>query len=194
MKKLCVMAALAALLAGCAGPNPYRAPVEDRGSPAPAVTPPGSVVPVEEDTGVQVTPVGGVPVIRAQRETLESQTSLPDVEDSIQSVQPQSPAVVALLESARSDTGSGDLRTAQNRLERALRIAPRDPEIYIQLADVQRRQGQFLQAEQVALKGISIASGQKEYLRRLWTLVAEIRSEGGNSTGAAEARRKAAAY
>lgn len=193
MKKLGLMAALTALLAGCAGPNPYRAPVEDRGSPTPAATPPGSVVPVEEGTGVQVTPVGSAPVIRAQRETSESRAAQP-VEEAIQPVQPQSPAVVALLESARSDAGSGDLRTAQNRLERALRIAPRDPEVYIQLADVQRRQGQFLQAEQVALKGISIASGQKEYLRRLWTLVAEIRSEGGNSAGAAEARRKAAAY
>jgi len=197
MKRLGVIAALAALMAGCAGPNPYRAPVEDRGSQAPVAAPPGSVIPVEEDSGVQVTPVGTTPVIRAQRETLEnleSQTAQPDVEAGIQSVQPQSPAVVALLESARSDTGSGDLRTAQNRLERALRIAPRDPEVYIQLADVQRRQGQFLQAEQVALKGISIASGQKDYLRRLWTLVAEIRAEGGNSAGAAEARQKAAAY
>jgi hypothetical protein len=44
------------------------------------------------------------------------------------------------------------------------------------------------------LKGISIASGQDSALRRLWTLVAEIRNEGGNSAGAAEARQRAAAY
>lgn len=193
MKKFCLMAALAALLAGCAGPNPYRAPVEERGSRVPATQPPGSVVPVEETSGVQVIPVGEAPVIRAQRETTEPAPVrvMPEAQTA---VQPQSPAVVALLESARSDTGSGDLRMAQSRLERALRIAPRDPEVYIQLADVQRRQGQFLQAEQVALKGISIASGQSSALRRLWTLVAEIRSEGGNSAGAAEARKNAAAY
>lgn len=194
MKKLCLMAVMTALLAGCAGPNPYRAPVEDRGSRAPSVEPPGSVLPVEEAPGVQVIPIGTAPVIRAQRETID-----PVPESRISSepqtiVQSQSPAVVALLETARADTGSGDLRAAQSQLERALRIAPRDPEVYIQLADVQRRQGQFLQAEQVALKGISIASGQNRALRRLWALVAEIRSEGGNSAGAAEARKNAAAY
>ncbi len=192
MKKICLMAAFAALLAGCAGPNPYRAPVEDRGARAPAAEPPGSVVPVEETPGVQVIPVGEAPVIRAQREAPQPMSGQAITETL--PVQPQSPAVVALLENARSDTGSGDLRTAQSRLERALRIAPRDPEVYIQLADVQRRQGQFLQAEQVALKGISIASGQDSALRRLWTLIAEIRNEGGNSAGAAEARQRAAAY
>ncbi|MET3999337.1 tetratricopeptide repeat protein [Marinobacterium sp. MBR-109] len=193
MKKICLMAALAALLVGCASPNPYRAPVEDRGGRAPAAEPPGSVIPVEEAPEVQVIPVGEATVIRAQRESPSPVSQTQAVPETLQ-LQPQSPAVVALLENARSDTGSGDLRTAQSRLERALRIAPRDPEVYIQLADVQRRQGQFLQAEQVALKGISIASGQDSALRRLWTLVAEIRNEGGNSAGAAEAHQRAAAY
>lgn len=192
MKKVYLIAAMAAMIAGCAGPNPYRAPVEERGGAVPSGAPPGSVIPVEEASGVQVNPVGVSPVIRAQRQPTEPVAPAPM--SGAASVEPQSPAVVALLESARTDTGAGDLRTAQSRLERALRIAPRDPEVYLQLADVQRRQGQFLQAEQVALKGISIASGQSSALRRLWNLVAEIRSEGGNSAGAAEAKKRAAAY
>jgi tetratricopeptide (TPR) repeat protein len=191
MNRIYLLAALAALLVGCAGPNPYRAPVEERGARAPA-PPPGSVVPAEDTPRVQVTPLGEPPVIRARREAPE-----PDPRAAAGAQTPpqaQSPAVIALLQTASSETGRGDLRAAQSRLERALRIAPRDPEVYIQLADVQRRQGQFLQAEQVALKGIDIASGQSNALRRLWTLLAEIRAEAGDDTGAAEARRRAAAY
>lgn len=35
MNRIYLLAALAALLVGCAGPNPYRAPVEERGARAP---------------------------------------------------------------------------------------------------------------------------------------------------------------
>ncbi len=200
MKKVYLMLGMALVVTGCAGPNPYvyKAPVEDRSrdaAPDVRASEPGTVVPAEPAPGVTVTPIGQTPVIRAQREALEKPVQVqvqPPVEQVVS--QPQSPAVVALLETARQDSSSGNLRTAQNRLERALRIAPRDPEVYIQLADVQRRQGQFLQAEQVALKGVSVASGQSSPLRRLWTLIADIRQEAGNAAGAREARQKAAAY
>lgn len=192
MKKVYVMTALVLVVTGCAGPNPYRAPVEDR-SRTPQSSEPGTVVPADPAPGVKVTPLGQAPVIRAQRDELDKPVQAQQaVQPSVS--QPQSPAVIALLETARQDSGSGNLRTAQSRLERALRIAPRDPEVYIQLADVQRRQGQFLQAEQVALKGVSVASGQSGALRRLWNLIADIRTEAGNSAGAREARQKAAAY
>ncbi|MBR9828378.1 MAG: tetratricopeptide repeat protein [Oceanospirillales bacterium] len=193
MKKVYLIAGLTLLMAGCAGPNPYRAPVEDRGRISPPAPAPGTVVPAETAPGVRVTPLGQAPVIRAQRS--EQDAPVPVQQPVQQSTrQAQSPAVIALLETARKDSSGGDLRTAQNRLERALRIAPRDPEVYIQLADVQRRQGQFLQAEQVALKGVSVAAGQNNALRRLWQLVADIRQEAGNAAGAKDARQKAAAY
>ncbi|GAA0703297.1 hypothetical protein GCM10009104_35980 [Marinobacterium maritimum] len=195
MKKVYLMLGMALVVTGCAGPNPYvyKAPVEDRSRSTPQSSEPGTVVPAEPAPGVTVTPIGQTPVIRAQRETLDKPVQVQQPVEQVVS-QPQSPAVVALLETARQDSSNGNLRTAQSRLERALRIAPRDPEVYIQLADVQRRQGQFLQAEQVALKGVSVASGQRSPLRRLWTLIADIRQEAGNAAGAREARQKAAAY
>lgn len=148
---------------------------------------------VETAPGVSVQPVEEVPVFRPQREQIEPQT-----EEVPEAVAPQTTsrnaAVVALLDSAQQDTSGGDLRAAQNQLERALRIAPRDPQVYYQLADVQRRLGQFLQAEQVALKGINVASGQPEQLRRLWSLVALIRSDAGDATGARQAQEEASRY
>ncbi|MBA4500798.1 tetratricopeptide repeat protein [Marinobacterium marinum] len=193
MKKVYMMLGVALVMTGCAAPNPYgyKTPVEDRSRTSPSPSP-GTAVPVESESGVKVTPIGEMPVIRAQRD----EQAAARVQQSAEPVlsQPQSPAVIALLETARQDSSGGDLRMAQSRLERAQRIAPRDPEVYVQLADVQRRQGQFLQAEQVALKGVSVASGQSGALRRLWNLVADIRQEAGNEAGAREARQKAAAY
>ena len=182
----------ALLLGGCAGPNPYVTPVEDHSGPLVTTTPtaPDSV---ETAPGVSVQPVEEVPVFRPLRDQVETQA-----EAVTGTVTPQTTsrnaAVVALLDSAQQDTSGGDLRAAQNQLERALRIAPRDPQVYYQLADVQRRLGQFLQAEQVALKGIDVASGQSEQLRRLWSLVALIRSDAGDATGARQAQEEASRY
>lgn len=191
MNKVYMMLGVALLVTGCAGPNPYRAPVEDRSRTSPPVAP-GTLVPAEPVPGVKVTPLGQTPVIRAQR--APEQRPQPAAVEPISAPAPQSPAVAALLASAQQDSSSGNLRGAQSRLERALRIAPREPEVYLQLAEVQRRQGQFLQAEQVALKGVSVAAGQPGALRRLWRLIADIRQEAGNAAGAGEARQKAAAY
>lgn len=199
MKKITMALTLSALLAGCAGPNPYRTPVVDHSSSRPTPPPPGTVVPAQEGAGVSVQPAEGVPVFRPQRSDGESgSTAMPD--QSQQQSQapttaaPQNAAIVALLQGAQQDTGRGDLNAAQNRLERALRIAPRDPQVYYQLADVQRRLGQFMQAEQVALKGVNVAVGQPAQLRRLWSLVALIRSDAGDSAGARKAQAEASRY
>ena len=104
---------------------------------------------------------------------------------------PRNPAVIALLETASLQRQKGALSSAQSSLERAQRIAPRDPQVYYQLADVRWRQGQFLQAEQLALKGVAVAGGQPKVERRLWLLIADIRREGGDSSGAKKARERA---
>lgn len=190
----------ALLLGGCVGPNPYVTPVEDRSGQQAVTTPPpaGSVQEVETAPGVSVQPVEEVPIFRPQREQLESQVETVTGAASGALAAPESTsrnaAVVALLDNAQQDTSGGDLQAAQNQLERALRIAPRDPQVYYQLADVQRRLGQFLQAEQVALKGINVATGQPEQLRRLWSLMALIRSDAGDAEGARTAQEEASRY
>jgi Flp pilus assembly protein TadD len=106
----------------------------------------------------------------------------------------QNPAIIALLDSAKQQTNGGNLRAAQTSLQRAQRIAPRDPEVYYSLADTHRRLGEFLQAEQVALKGVAIAQGQNTQLRRLWTLIASIRNDSGDVEGADKAAGIAQRY
>lgn len=193
-----VLAGLA-LLAGCAGPGVYQPPVEERSAAAPRAPA------VEPDTGVRVTPVYDEPVIRQQ--SIEGESGL-----SVQPLYPQdgaqapipapeaaapashNPAVVALLDSARQQQGAGSLAAAQSSLERAQRIAPRDPQVYYQLADVQRQMQKYAEAEQLARKGIAVASGQPESLRRLWLLIANIRKDAGDLDGAREALEQARRY
>ncbi|RAU16615.1 hypothetical protein DN062_17350 [Nitrincola tibetensis] len=202
------------LLAGCATSNPFtNIPVEDRTgrpvpstTPAPVVTPPSGVIVTPVDPGLGVTIPGEVPVVRMQRELppadevwqpVTPQTRTPTAPSAPSAPTPSLPentAVVALLEAARSDTNSGDLRGAQSRLERALRISPREPDVYYELAEVKRQFGQFLDAEQVALRGVGVAEGQSAQLRKLWILISQIRTEAGDLAGAEDARERASKF
>src|SRR5690606_9868288 len=58
--------------------------------------------------------------------------------------------VLALLTSAQQQQGSGDLEGASSSLERAQRIAPREPQVLYRLAEVRLAQGDAAQAEQLA--------------------------------------------
>jgi len=192
-KQIAVLVGAALFIAGCTSPAPYNVPVEDR-SDRSGMTQRPAAAPEAPSTGVIVQPVEGVPVFRPQQtQPLDDSRVQPTDADRASSAV-ANPAVVALLDSARSDIGQGDLRSAQSRLERALRIAPRDPEVYFELADVQRQQGQYVQAEQVALRGVEVAEGQSLQLRRLWVLISLIRGDVGDQAGADRARQEASRY
>lgn len=109
-------------------------------------------------------------------------------------VAPSSPAVLALLEDARQFQQQGDYQAAQSRIQRAQRIAPRDPNIYYDLSQTHLELKDYRLAEQVALKGVSYTQGDKSQLKRFWLLLAEIRSASGDRAGAKAAREKAASY
>lgn len=198
------LVAAAVLLTGCAGQS-YRVPVEDRnGQP-----------PVSESArpapGVVVRPVAPVPI---QGSTLPSRPARPSTAPAPYNPQPdytptpdyapdrrqpaarssRNPAVVALLSNASRQTRAGSLGSAQASLERAQRIAPRDPEVYYQLADLQRRKGDYRQAEQMALRGLEVAMGQPRMQRSLWGLISQVRKASGDARGARQALDKARQY
>jgi Tfp pilus assembly protein PilF len=66
-------------------------------------------------------------------------------------------AIAALMESARSDTAAGRLVQAAGTLERALRIEPRNPRLWHELAKVRLRQGDVAQAANLAVRSNSLA-------------------------------------
>lgn len=99
--------------------------------------------------------------------------------------------VLALLTSAQQQQGNGDLNAASVSLERAQRIAPREPQVLYRLAEVRLAQGDAAQAEQLARRGLSYANGRPALQASLWELIAQSRERQGDAQGAAQARQRA---
>ena len=66
-------------------------------------------------------------------------------------------AIAGLMESARGDAAAGRLVQAAGTLERALRIEPRNPRLWHELAKVRLRQGDAAQAATLAARSNSLA-------------------------------------
>ncbi|AHE98903.1 tetratricopeptide repeat protein [Thioalkalivibrio paradoxus] len=157
---LWVLAAL--LLGACAVPAP-RTSLPPPSAPMPAPPP----VVVEE---VQPPEPEAAPV--------------PEPEPS-----PPVTAPAALTLAAQSDEAraAGDLRLAGLRLERALRIAPRDPDLWSRLARVRLEQGEFVQAERMAHRSLQLGSGDRAQALANWRIIAGAREGMGDTDGARRA-------
>ncbi len=107
---------------------------------------------------------------------------------------PENAAVASLMQSAHADADAGRLASAEASLERALRIDPRNPRLWQQLAGVRLQQGDYAQAESLAARSNSWA-GEKDVLRaENWRLIAEARRARGDDAGAREALERAEHY
>ena len=99
--------------------------------------------------------------------------------------------VLALLTTAQQQQSGGDLNGASSSLERAQRVAPREPQVLYRLAQVRLAQGDAAQAEQLARRGLTYANGRASLQASLWELIAQSREKQGDAAGAALARQKA---
>ncbi|MGF1613247.1 MAG: tetratricopeptide repeat protein [Gammaproteobacteria bacterium] len=105
---------------------------------------------------------------------------------------PETPVVLALLDTADRQKQAGQLPAAAASLERALRIEPRNPETWYQLAIIRFHQGQFGQAEQLARKAEALAGRDNAARARSWLLIAAARQQVGDREGAHRASERAA--
>ena len=96
----------------------------------------------------------------------------------------ESIAVASLLDSARSDTEAGQLASAAASLERAIRIEPRNPRLWHELARVRLKQADYAQAENVAARSKSWAAGDNALRAENWRLIARSREARGDAAGA----------
>ena len=101
-------------------------------------------------------------------------------------------AIAGLMESARADLAAGRLANAAASLERALRIEPRNPRLWHELARVRLKQGDYAQAEGVAARSNSWAGADNALRAENWRLVAESRAARGDADGARAALETAA--
>lgn len=100
-------------------------------------------------------------------------------------------AIASLMDSARADTASGRLTNAAATLERALRIEPRNPRLWQELARVRLQQTQFTQAENIAARSNSFAGSDNALRAENWRLIAQAREARGDADGARAARDSA---
>lgn len=93
-------------------------------------------------------------------------------------------AVASLVTSARADAAAGRLVQAAASLERALRIEPRNPHLWQELARVRMKQGDYAQVESVAARSNSWAGGDNRLRAENWRLIAQAREARGDAAGA----------
>lgn len=104
------------------------------------------------------------------------------------------PAVVALLDRARMDSGGGNRGGAGASLERGLRIEPRNAWLWHELAQLRLAEGQYAQAISLARKSISFAGGDRRLQAVNWRVIGNARVAQGDSAGAEQALRLAAEF
>ena len=184
-------------MAGCS--NTLLVPTEDRNTPPRDGQIGEQTKPTENNNAIAI-PLPEETINRSpQATTTEPLLPAPNavsvpISPSTITPAPPNTAVVALLNEANNYSQQGDLRSAQTSLQRAQRIAPRDPQVYYALANTHLTLQDYSLAEQVALKGVSIVQGQPAQLNRFWSLIAVIRTEAGDTSGAKQARDTANRY
>ena len=161
------------------------------------VTPPPPIVEIE----IPRAPAPAVSIPAPDSAVISELPNQADINPNLVPVSPstiasgqQSPAVIALLNSDDTAQQQGNFKSAQTTLQRAQRIAPRDPEVYYKLAVTHRNLEDYRLAEQVALKGVSIVQGQTRQLRKFWLLIADIRMQSGDIVAAEKAEYRASRY
>src|SRR3989454_1325487 len=93
-------------------------------------------------------------------------------------------ASASLLDGPRADTATGRLANAAASLERALRIEPRNPRLWQELARVRLKQGDYAQAESTAARSNSWAGGDSGLRAENLRPIAHAREARGDAEGA----------
>ena len=117
--------------------------------------------------------------------------AIPQAETPPPVARSETTAVAGLMETARADVAAGKLSSAAASIERALRIEPRNPRLWQELARIRLQQGQFVQVESVAARSNSFAGADNALRAENWRLIAQAREARGDADGARLARESA---
>jgi len=101
-------------------------------------------------------------------------------------------ASTALVTQAHQQANSGDLAAAAATLERALRIEPDNPLVWIELGRVRLAENNPAQADSIGRKALALATGDASAQSSAWHLIADALRARGDNGGAADAERRAA--
>jgi Flp pilus assembly protein TadD len=102
-------------------------------------------------------------------------------------------ASTALVTQAHAQAAAGNAPLALVTIERALRIEPDNPLLWIELGEVHAGTGNYAQADAMGHKALQLASGDTHAQSSAWRLIADsLRARGRNPEAAdADARARA---
>ena len=145
------------------------------------------------DTSANQAPINTAPISNTpySAPAASAPTGIPSSGGGLSADEQLDGPVLALLTTAQQQQNGGDLNGASSSLERAQRVAPREPQVIYRLAQVRLAQGDAAQAEQLAQRGLTYANGRPSLQASLWDIIAQAREKQGDSAGAAQARQKA---
>jgi predicted Zn-dependent protease len=87
----------------------------------------------------------------------------------------------ALVAQAQTQMASKNYAVAASSIERALRIEPDNPLLWIELGKVRQSEGNYVQAENMARKAVSMSVNAPRTQAAAWRLIAEsYRARGKN--------------
>jgi hypothetical protein len=175
---LCALGMIGVLLTGCVmfrepienpQPSPGNPPVYPTPGTSPSTAAPATAVPAPAPTSPP--PSTGPPVATRQFHL--------------------GPAATALVAQAHRQAAGGDPQLAISTIERALRIEPDNPLLWIELGETHQAAGRFEQAGGMGHKALQLATGDPQAQSASWRLIAESLKARGRNGEAAEAQRRA---
>ncbi|TLZ06044.1 MAG: tetratricopeptide repeat protein [Gammaproteobacteria bacterium] len=166
---------IAACLSGCVVSRPE--PTLPPGAPLPGETPPGE------------TPPGSTQPAPGPGEAQPPPSERPPAQGPRQFR--LGPAATALVTQAHAQAGSGEFGQAAVTLERALRIEPDNPLLWIELGRVRLGEGNAAQADAMGRKAVALATGDPSAQAAGWRLIADSLRARGRDPEAADAEQRA---
>jgi tetratricopeptide (TPR) repeat protein len=161
--------AVSAVLSACAVPSPYEKPAPPPQQQPPSETPPQTQPGEPPSTTPEPAPPPA-PVIREP--TLGA-------------------ASRALVSQAQTQMATKNYVVAASSIERALRIEPDNPLLWIELGKVRLAEGNYVQAENMARKAVSMSVNAPRAQSSAWRLIADSYRARGKNPEAQEAQARA---
>lgn len=104
-----------------------------------------------------------------------------------------SPATNALVQQAHAQAHAAAFAPAAATIERALRIEPENPLLWIELGQIRLSENNPGQADAMGHKALALATGDPQAQASAWRLIAESLRQLGRNEEAADADKKAGA-
>jgi hypothetical protein len=162
---------LSTLLAACAVPSPYTKPTSTS-PPASGTQPPPTV---------QTQPGAPPSTVEPPQPLPEPTTREPTL----------SAASRALVGQAQTQVATKNYAVAASLIERALRIEPDNPLLWTELGKVRQVEGNYVQAENMGRKAVSMSVNAPRAQSGAWHLIADSYRARGKNAEAQQAQARA---